>query len=159
VGWRPDGDFWRLFWVPAFAASRVQHVSDLYSKFTLGSHHVSKYGRHPTCVILPRISCLCLRSFWYRLQPVQHYGLCSCMCVRVSGSNKGACNHTKEIGDGPRQRQHNSGTSVKSLVIVPHPQTGHIDNVLIADCRPVKYPLQQRSRRIKTTRWGKGIYD
>ena len=35
---------------PAFAASRVQHVSDLHSKFALRPHHVSKYGRHPTCV-------------------------------------------------------------------------------------------------------------
>jgi len=25
----------------------VQHVSDLHSKFTLGPHHVPKYGRHP----------------------------------------------------------------------------------------------------------------
>jgi len=25
----------------------VQHVSDLHSKFALGPHHVSKYGRHP----------------------------------------------------------------------------------------------------------------
>jgi len=33
----------------AFAASRVQHISDLHSKFALGPHHVSKYGRHPTC--------------------------------------------------------------------------------------------------------------
>jgi len=31
---------------PAFAASRVQHLSDLHSKFALGPHHV--YGRHPT---------------------------------------------------------------------------------------------------------------
>jgi len=34
---------------PAFAASRVQHLSDLHSKFALGPHHVSKYGRHPIC--------------------------------------------------------------------------------------------------------------
>jgi len=34
---------------PAFPASRVQHVSDLHSKFTLGPHHVPKYGRHPFC--------------------------------------------------------------------------------------------------------------
>jgi len=34
---------------PAFAASRVQHLSDLHSKFALGPHHVPKYGRHPTC--------------------------------------------------------------------------------------------------------------
>jgi len=39
------GEFLR----PAFAASRVQHISDLHSKFALGPHHVSKYGRHPTC--------------------------------------------------------------------------------------------------------------
>jgi len=39
------GDFLR----PVFAASRKQHISDLHSKFALGPHHVSKYGRHPTC--------------------------------------------------------------------------------------------------------------
>jgi len=33
---------------PAFSASRVQHLSDLHSKFALGPHHVSKYGWHPT---------------------------------------------------------------------------------------------------------------
>jgi len=38
------GDF---FLRPAFAASRVQHISDLHSKFALGPQHVSKYGRHP----------------------------------------------------------------------------------------------------------------
>ena len=43
---------WRLlatFLGPAFAASRVQRLSDLHSIFALGPHHVSKYGRHPTC--------------------------------------------------------------------------------------------------------------
>jgi len=39
------GDFLR----PVFAASRVQHISDLRSKFALGSCHVSRYGRHPIC--------------------------------------------------------------------------------------------------------------
>ena len=39
---------WR-FLRPVFAASHVQHVSDLHSKFTLGPHHASKYGRHPMC--------------------------------------------------------------------------------------------------------------
>ena len=34
---------------PVFAASRLQHISDLRSKFALGPRHVSKYGRHPTC--------------------------------------------------------------------------------------------------------------
>jgi len=34
---------------PVFPASRAQHVSDLHSKFTLGPHHVPKYGRHPIC--------------------------------------------------------------------------------------------------------------
>jgi len=41
--WCPDG----YFLGPAFPASCAQHVSDLYSKFTLGPHHVPKYGRHP----------------------------------------------------------------------------------------------------------------
>ena len=39
---------WR-FLRPVFPASRVQHISDLHSKFALGSHHVWKYGRHPIC--------------------------------------------------------------------------------------------------------------
>jgi len=43
--WCRDGDFLR----PVFTASRVQHVSDQHSKFTLRPHHVSKYGRHPIC--------------------------------------------------------------------------------------------------------------
>ena len=30
-----------------FPASRLQHISDLHSKFALGPHHVSKYVRHP----------------------------------------------------------------------------------------------------------------
>jgi len=38
--WRLFGDFLR-------SASRVQHVSDLHSKFTLRPHHVWKYGRQP----------------------------------------------------------------------------------------------------------------
>jgi len=32
-----------------FPASRFQHISDLRSKFALGPHHVSKYGKHPMC--------------------------------------------------------------------------------------------------------------
>jgi len=43
--WRLFGDFLR----PAFPASRVQHVSDLHSKFALRPRHVWKYGRHPIC--------------------------------------------------------------------------------------------------------------
>jgi len=34
--WQIFGDFFG----PAFPASRVQHISDLHSKFTLGPHHV-----------------------------------------------------------------------------------------------------------------------
>jgi len=49
VRWCPDGDFWRLFLRPVFAASRVQHVSDLHPKLALRPHHVWKYGRHPIC--------------------------------------------------------------------------------------------------------------
>jgi len=41
--WPIFGDFLD----PAFLASRVQHISELHSKFALGLHHVSKYGRHP----------------------------------------------------------------------------------------------------------------
>jgi len=43
--WRFLDDFLR----PVFAASPVQHVSDLHLKFALRSHHVCKYGRHPIC--------------------------------------------------------------------------------------------------------------
>ena len=45
VRWCPDGDFLR----PAFAASRVQEVSDLHLKFSLRPYYVWKYGRHPIC--------------------------------------------------------------------------------------------------------------
>jgi len=38
-----DGDFLHT----VFSASRVQHISDMYSKFALRPHHVWKYGRHP----------------------------------------------------------------------------------------------------------------
>jgi len=43
VGWCQNGDFLR----PVFAASRVQHISDMHSKFALRPHHVWKYGKHP----------------------------------------------------------------------------------------------------------------
>jgi len=43
--WRLFGDFLH----PVVAASRVQHISDLHSKFALAPHHVPKYGRHPIC--------------------------------------------------------------------------------------------------------------
>jgi len=43
-------NFWRIF-ASCISASRVQHISDLYSRFALtkGTHHVWKYGRHPIC--------------------------------------------------------------------------------------------------------------
>jgi len=41
--------FFASFLRPLFAASAVQHISDLHSKFALGLHHVCKYGRHPIC--------------------------------------------------------------------------------------------------------------
>jgi len=37
------------FLCPVFSVSRVQHISDLHSKFALRPHHVSKYVRHPIC--------------------------------------------------------------------------------------------------------------
>jgi len=48
-GMVPRWRFLATFLGAAFAASHVQHLSDLHSKFALGPHHVSKYGRHPTC--------------------------------------------------------------------------------------------------------------
>ena len=41
--WCRDGDFLR----PVFAASRMQRISDLHSKFALRPHNVPKYGKHP----------------------------------------------------------------------------------------------------------------
>ena len=43
VRWCRDDDFLR----PVFAASRVQRISDMHSKFALRPHHVPKYGKHP----------------------------------------------------------------------------------------------------------------
>jgi len=43
--WPNFGDFLR----PVFSTSRVQHISDLHSKFALRPHHVWKYGRYPIC--------------------------------------------------------------------------------------------------------------
>jgi len=45
----PRWRFLRHFCVLYFSASRVQHISELHSKFTLRPHHVQKYGRHPLC--------------------------------------------------------------------------------------------------------------
>jgi len=36
-----------IFLRPVFSASRVQHISDMHSKFALRPHHVRKYDRHP----------------------------------------------------------------------------------------------------------------
>jgi len=41
--WRLFGDFLSAL----FSASRAQHISDLHSKFSLRSHHVWKFDRHP----------------------------------------------------------------------------------------------------------------
>jgi len=48
-GMVPRWRFLANFLGRAFAASRVQHLSHVHSKFAQGPHHVSKYGRHPTC--------------------------------------------------------------------------------------------------------------
>ena len=42
---------WRFLttFTSVFSASRVQHISELRSKFALRPHHVWKYGRHPMC--------------------------------------------------------------------------------------------------------------
>jgi len=41
--------FLHHFLHPVFPASRLQHISDLHSKFALGPHRVFKYGRHQIC--------------------------------------------------------------------------------------------------------------
>ena len=43
----PRWRFLATFLCPVFAASRVQRISDLHSKFALRPHHVPKYGKHP----------------------------------------------------------------------------------------------------------------
>jgi len=40
-----DGEFLH----PVFSANRMQHISELHSKFALRPHHVRKYSRHPIC--------------------------------------------------------------------------------------------------------------
>jgi len=39
---------WRFF-ASCISASRLQHISDMHSKFALRPHHVWKYGRHAIC--------------------------------------------------------------------------------------------------------------
>jgi len=51
VRWCQNGDFLRA----VFSASRVQHISDMHSKFALRPHHVWKYGRHPIYLRLLRL--------------------------------------------------------------------------------------------------------
>jgi len=48
VRWCPDGKFLAIFASFVFSKPRVQHISDLHSKFALRPHHVWKYGRHPS---------------------------------------------------------------------------------------------------------------
>jgi len=43
VRWCQNGDVLH----PVFSGSRVQHISDMHSKFAPWPHHVWKYGRHP----------------------------------------------------------------------------------------------------------------
>ena len=43
----PRWRFLATFLHSVFWASLMQHISDMHSKFTLGPHHVWKYGRHP----------------------------------------------------------------------------------------------------------------
>ena len=44
-----DGAKIPIFLRPVFAASRVQHILDMHSKFARRPHYVWKYGRHPIC--------------------------------------------------------------------------------------------------------------
>jgi len=47
--WRTDGLFFAIFWVQHFQRAACTMIPDLHSKFALGPHYVSKYGRHPFC--------------------------------------------------------------------------------------------------------------
>jgi len=47
--WRVFGDFLRR----VFLASRVQHISDVHSKFALRPHPVWKYGTPANCNLRP----------------------------------------------------------------------------------------------------------
>jgi len=51
VRWCPDGDFWRLFCVLYFSASRVQQVSDLHPKFALRHSRSTVDIQSPTAEI------------------------------------------------------------------------------------------------------------
>jgi len=42
-------NFWQFFLHPVFSASRMQHISDLHSKFALRPHHVWKYQYASNC--------------------------------------------------------------------------------------------------------------
>jgi len=44
-----DGAKMAIFLRSVFSPSRVQHISDMHSKFALRPHHESKYGRHLMC--------------------------------------------------------------------------------------------------------------
>jgi len=55
----PRWRFFDDFLLPVFSASRLQHVSDLHSKFALRPHHVWKYGRHPIIGCLPYFHTWC----------------------------------------------------------------------------------------------------
>jgi len=44
---RQDKQVFASFLRPVYSASRVQHISDMHSKFALRPHDVWKYGRHP----------------------------------------------------------------------------------------------------------------
>jgi len=48
-----DGAKMAIFLRPVFSASRVQHISDIHSKFVLRPHHVLKYGKHKTSNLQP----------------------------------------------------------------------------------------------------------
>ena len=88
----PRWRFLATFLGPEFSASRVPHISDLHSKYTLRPHHVWKYGRHPMCGrgdqwetfwCSTRDRCA---TFWCCAQVITESLSRQCKCHGVSGS-------------------------------------------------------------------------
>jgi len=49
-----DGAQMAMILRPVFTASRVQHISDMHSKFAVKPHYVSKYARQSTTAEIRR---------------------------------------------------------------------------------------------------------
>ena len=83
VRWCQDDDFLR----PVFAASRVQRISDLHSKFALRPHHVPKY-------IQCRSEMCCTRLAKIQDAKIRHLGTIAQIFMAISSQLR----HISTIG-------------------------------------------------------------